>query len=76
MHVNVHFVIEFMYVLVAKQNGRLEITVYNNETDWHMYLLPSSSHFHSVTDNISYGVAFRFKLICNTEEEFSKKSLK
>ena len=40
-----------------------------------MYLLPSSSHFHSVSDNIPYGVALRLKRICSTEEEFSKKSI-
>ena len=40
-----------------------------------MYLLPSSSNFHSVSDNIPYGVALRLKRICSTEKEFSKKSL-
>ena len=40
-----------------------------------MYLLPSLSHFHSVSDNIPYGVALRLKRICSTEEEFSKKSI-
>ena len=67
--------IEFLDVLVVKQNGRLETTVYSKETDGHMYLLPSSSHFHSVSDNIPYGVALRLKRICSTEEEFSKKSI-
>ena len=67
--------IEFLDVLVVKQNGRLETTVWSKETDGHMYLLPSSSHFHSVSDNIPYGVALRLKRICSTEEEFSKKSL-
>ena len=67
--------IEFLDFLVVKQNGRLETTVYNKETDGHMYLLPSSSHFHSVLDNIPYGVALRLKRIGSTEEEFSKKSL-
>ena len=67
--------IEFLDVLVVKQNGRLETTVYSKETDGHMYLLPSSSHFHSVSDNILYGVALRLKRICSTEEEFSKKSI-
>ena len=66
--------IEFLDVMVVKQNGRLETTVYSKETDGHMYLLPSSSHFHSVSDNIPYGVALRLKRICSTEEEFSKKS--
>ena len=67
--------IEFLDVLVVKQNGRLETTIYSKETDGHMYLLPSSSHFHSVSDNIPYGVALRLKRICSTEEEFSKKSI-
>ena len=67
--------IEFLDVMVVKQNGRLETTVYSKETDGHMYLLPSSSHFHSVSDNIPYGVALRLKRICSTEEEFSKKSI-
>ena len=67
--------IEFLDVLVVKQNGRLETTVYSKETDGHMYLLPFSLHFHSVSDNIPYGVALRLKRISSTEEEFGKKSL-
>ena len=39
-----------------------------------MYLLPSSCHFHTVSENIPYGVALRLKRICSTETEFNMKS--
>ena len=39
-----------------------------------MYLLPSACHFHTVSENIPYGVALRLKRICSTETEFNMKS--
>ena len=65
--------LEFLDVLVKKENGLLETTVYSKKTDGHMYLLPSSCHFH-VSENIPYGVALRLKMICSIETEFNMKS--
>ena len=61
--------LEFLDVLFKKENGFLETTVYSKKkqtktktkTDGHMYLLLSSCHFHTVSENIPYGVALRFK---------------
>ena len=39
-----------------------------------MYLLPSSCHFHTVSENRPYGVALRLKRVCSTETEFDMKS--
>ena len=66
--------LEFLDVLVKKENGLLETTVYSKKSDGHMYLLPSSCHFHTVFENIPYGVALRLKRICSTETEFNMKS--
>ena len=47
-----HQKLEFLHVLVYKDKGTLHTTVFSKETDGHMYLLPSSAHFHSVSRNI------------------------
>ena len=66
--------LEFLDVLVKKEHGLLETTVYSKKTDGHMYLLPSSCHFHTVSENIPYGVALRLKRMCSTETKFNMKS--
>ena len=66
--------LEFLDVLVKKENGLLETTVYSKKTDGHIYLLPSSYHFHTVSKNIPYGIALRLKRICSTETEFNMES--
>ena len=66
--------LEFLDVLVKKENGFLETTVYSKKTDGHMYLLPSFFHFHTVSENIPYGVVLRLKRICSNETEFNMKS--
>ena len=66
--------LEILDVLFKKENGFQETIVYSENTDGHMYLLPSSCHFHTVSENIPYGVALRLKRICSTETEFNIKS--
>ena len=55
---------------MASQKPRFTV----KNTDGHMYLLPSSCHFHTVFENIPYDVALRLKRICSTETEFNMKS--
>ena len=68
-----HQKLEFLDVLVYKDKGTLQTTVFSKETDGHMYLLPSSAHFHSVSRNIPYNVALRLRCICSTQEQFDNK---
>ena len=66
--------LELLDVLVKKENGLLETTVCSKKADGHMYLLPSSCHFHTVSKNMPYDVALWLKRICSTETEFNMKS--
>ena len=66
--------LEFLDVLVKKENDLLVTTVYSKKTDAHMYLLPSFCHFHTVSENIPCGVALQLKWICSTETECNMKS--
>ena len=65
--------LEVLDVLVRKENGLLETMAYSKKTNGHMYLLPSSCHFHTVSENIPYGVALWLKRICSTETDFNMK---
>ena len=68
-----HRKLEFPDVLVYKDKGTLHTTVFSKETDGHMYLLPSSAHFHSVSRNIPYNVALRLRCIRSIQEQFDNK---
>ena len=68
-----HQKLEFLDVLVYKDKGALHTTAFSKETDGHMYLLPSSAQFHSVSRNIPYNVALRLRRICSTQEQFDNK---
>ena len=68
-----HLKLEFLVVLVYKDKGTLNTTDFSKETDGHMYLLPSSAHFHSVSRNIPYNVVLQLRRICSTQEQFDNK---
>ena len=68
-----HQKLEFLDVLVYKEKRTLHTTIFSKETDGHVYLLPSSAHFHSVSRIILYNVELRLRRICSTQEEFDNK---
>ena len=66
--------LEFLDVLVKKENGLLETRFYSKKTDGHTCLVLTSCHFHTVSENIPYGVALQLTRTCSTESEFNMKS--
>ncbi|XP_072048770.1 uncharacterized protein [Amphiura filiformis] len=60
--------ISFLDVMVGLQNGFLETDLYSKPTDTHQYLLWSSCHPKHTKQSLPYGLAFRLRRICSSDD--------
>ena len=65
--------LEILDTLLLIIDGRIESKVCFKPTDRHMYLLPQSSHHHSLYRNIPFGVALRLRRICSPDDWFEEQ---
>ena len=60
--------VPFLDVSCSIQNGKIETDLYRKKTDRNMYLLPTSCHPPTVTQNIPFSLCLRIVRICSTFE--------
>ncbi len=65
--------IEFLDVLVIKDNGRIRTNLFVKPTDTHQYLHFSSCHTYHTKSGIPYGQALRLRRIISNDEDFDEK---
>ena len=65
--------ISFLDVMVGLQNGFLETDLYSKPTDTHQYLLYSSCHPKHTKQSLPYGLAFRLRRICSSDDALATR---
>ena len=60
--------ISFLDVMVNLSDGHLDTDLYSKPTDTHQYLEWSSCHPRHTKHSLPYGLAFRLRRICSTDE--------
>ena len=60
--------ISFLDVMVSLSEGHLQTDLYTKPTDTHQYLEWSSCHPKHTKHSLPYGLAFRLRRICSTDE--------
>ena len=65
--------LDFLDTSLHLVDGRLEVDVFSEPTDAHLYLLPSSNHPPDITLNIPYGVGLRLKRICSESNHLDNR---
>ena len=68
--------IPFLDVSCSIQNGKIETDLHRKETDRNMYLLPTSCHPPSCTNNIPFSLCLRIVRICSKPEYREEQFLK
>ena len=62
--------IPFLDVLVTNDQNRIKTTIYQKDTDRHMYVHKKSDHPAATKKAIPYGLGIRAKQICSTNEAY------
>ena len=68
--------INFLDVVVYKENKYLSADLYTKDTDTHQYLHAKSCHRSCIKRAIPYGQAIRIKRICSDENNLNRRLLK
>ena len=64
--------IPFLDVLITKDQQNIRTSIYQKDTDRHMYVHKGSDHPVLTKKAIPYGLGIRAKRICSTEEAYSE----
>ena len=67
--------INFLDVVVYKENKHLSTDLYTKDTDTHQYLHATSCHRSCIKRAIPYGQAIRIKRICSDENNLNRRLL-
>ena len=62
--------VPFLDVLITSKEGDIQTTIYEKETDRHMYVQRHSEHPKLTKDAIPYGLGIRAKRICSTKQAY------
>jgi hypothetical protein len=65
--------IEFLDLMVRKEDGRLRTDLYVKPTDKHVYVASDSCHPTHVKRAIPYGLGVRLKRICDDEQSYKTR---
>ena len=65
--------IPYLDTLLSIENGRIEVDLYKKPTDRNQYLLPSSCHPKTTTQNLPYSSALRIIRICTNPASRDKR---